>query len=86
MFIKEDVESIMSIPLSFILPADRLTCSGTLHGAFTIKSAYWIAFESKTQSLGNAQGALIVGQKKIQIFYPFVPLYTLSITTWYCWE
>jgi hypothetical protein len=52
-FMKEEVEAILNIPLSPILPQDRIIWIGSKSGMFTVKSVYHIGSVLKEDARGT---------------------------------
>jgi hypothetical protein len=49
----EEAEVIKNIPLTPLLPRDRLIWKGTPSGAFTVRSAYHMEVERQSHSKGE---------------------------------
>jgi hypothetical protein len=59
LFAVEEVEAIVSIPLSCTNQVDRMIWRGSTNGIFSIKSAYHLAKEMEDQAMaGSSKGAL----------------------------
>lgn len=56
MFLPHEAEVILGIPISFRMPEDTITWAWTLHGKFTIKSAYMVAQKWLKEDLRRPDG------------------------------
>lgn len=55
-FLPNEVKAILSIPLSVTGQEDRIIWRGTAKGIFTVRSAYYMAMEDKTQKQAESSG------------------------------
>jgi hypothetical protein len=60
-FGKEDIDAILSIPLSWGLPEDKLIWKTTSHGRFTVNSAYRLIAEHEHKSAGESSRGNLMG-------------------------
>lgn len=57
-FTKEESNVILNIPLSPLLPKDRLIWTGTSNGVFTVRSAYHLGKELQDNLGGQSSARL----------------------------
>ena len=64
-FLEHEADSILSIPLSTLLPADKLVWTAAANGKFSVKSAYNLVRSGKKKDRGESSDSSKIGRAHV---------------------